>query len=386
MCPRERHITRSDPPRPSRDEARESPAGDRARARRRGSVSSYPSRGWGSRGGIVEVPLPDGGGAPGRLGMPGRPGRAGVSSRRGNSPTTRGVRADRVGVVLARRRSQGRIGAGVSGVASASSVPWLVKPRLATVDAVNRGLGLVPRGEQRCPCSVQGRRRPAWLWPRLTTRTLGGDGAEGLRLLRVRADAGERGERSARAHAGLTLSHAGRGSGGRRSCSRIELVAEVDEPRWVQAGRPGSSTRRWKASWSGAGVVFDETASGLVPATRGEGDAAAMPDPPRAHEDVRGHVASPSAVEQTAGGRSGAEEPSIGAPPGLRWTPRVNGRGLGPGRGAFIGRHPSGDHARVAAEAEAGGSPSSEAPPGWLTRHAVGRSPRISPAAGSGPG
>jgi len=46
------------------------------------------------------------------------------------------------------------------------------------------------------------------------------------------------------------------------------------------------------------------------------------------------------AVENTAGGRFGAEEPSIGAPPGLRRTARVNGRGLGSGRGAR--RHPSG--------------------------------------------
>jgi len=38
------------------------------------------------------------------------------------------------------------------------------------------------------------------------------------------------------------------------------------------------------------------------------------------------------AVENTAGGRFGAEEPSIGAPPGLRWTAHVNGRGLGPDR------------------------------------------------------
>jgi len=77
------------------------------------------------------------------------------------------------------------------------------------------------------------------------------------------------------------------------------------------------------------------------------------------------------AVEKTTGGRSGAEEPSIVAPPGLRWTAHVNGRGFGPGRGAFIRRDPSGDHVMVAAMAEAGGSPSSEAPPGWLIRQTV---------------
>jgi len=49
-----------------------------------------------------------------------------------------------------------------------------VKPRRVAVDALERGLGLVPRREQRCPCSVQGRDRPARLRPRRSTRTLGG--------------------------------------------------------------------------------------------------------------------------------------------------------------------------------------------------------------------
>jgi hypothetical protein len=43
------------------------------------------------------------------------------------------------------------------------------------------------------------------------------------------------------------------------------------------------------------------------------------------------------AVENAAGGRFSAEEPSIGAPPGLRWTAHVNGRGLGSGRRASNG-------------------------------------------------
>jgi len=36
--------------------------------------------------------------------------------------------------------------------------------------------------------------------------------------------------------------------------------------------------------------------------------------------------------------------------------------------------------------AEAGASPSSEVPPGWLTRHAARQIPMISPAAGRSPG
>jgi len=49
--------------------------------------------------------------------------------------------------------------------------------------------------------------------------------------------------------------------------------------------------RRPGAAWA---PVFDETASGPGPVTRGDGDAAALPDPPRVQEDVRGRVASPS--------------------------------------------------------------------------------------------
>jgi hypothetical protein len=71
------------------------------------------------------------------------------------------------------------------------------------------------------------------------------------------------------------------------------------------------------------------------------------------------------AVENTAGGRTSAEEPSIGAPPGPRWAAHVDVRGLGSGRALGL---PFGDHVMVAAGAEAGGSPSSEAPPGWLIR------------------
>jgi len=49
------------------------------------------------------------------------------------------------------------------------------------------------------------------------------------------------------------------------------------------------------------------------------------------------------AVENTAGGRYSAEEPSIVAPPGPRWIAHVDVRGLGSGRA------PSGAHVMVAA-------------------------------------
>jgi hypothetical protein len=66
------------------------------------------------------------------------------------------------------------------------------------------------------------------------------------------------------------------------------------------------------------------------------------------------------AVENTAGGRYSAGEPSIEAPPGPRW-PHTWTLGVSASRGA--GRRPSGAHGGCG-RAEAGGSPSSEAPPG----------------------
>jgi len=109
------------------------------------------------------------------------------------------------------------------------------------------------------------------------------------------------------------------------------------------------------------GVVFDETAVRPSRATRGDGDAAAMPGPPRAQEDVRGRVASPS------GGREHRR----------REVRRRGAADRGSARTASnptcerTGPRPLRDHVMVAATAEAGGSPSSEAPPGWLIRQAV---------------
>jgi len=58
MCPRKRHVSRGGVPCPSQGGSPEGPAGGLAQAGRRGSVSSYPSRGWGSRGGIVSGTAP----------------------------------------------------------------------------------------------------------------------------------------------------------------------------------------------------------------------------------------------------------------------------------------------------------------------------------------
>jgi len=116
-------------------------------------------------------------------------------------------------------------------------------------------------------------------------------------------------------------------SGDRRRVLADRRVAEVGELR-SPPGRKGEGRehlgdgRRPGAAWA---PVFDETASGPSLVIRGDGDAAALPDPPRVQEDVRGRVASPSAVEKTAGGRFGAEGPSIAAPPGLRRATGVIG-------------------------------------------------------------
>jgi len=106
---------------------------------------------------------------------------AGVSSQRGDGLATRGVRADRVGVIPAHQRSRGRNG--------------------------SRRTGLRPR-------------------PDLTRETS--------------ADGGRRRDRasvSSLRRAASPLLGAG-GSGGQRSCSWIDLVAEVDERRKVQAEGP----------------------------------------------------------------------------------------------------------------------------------------------------
>jgi len=88
-------------------------------------------------------------------------------------------------------------------------------------------------------------------------------------------------------------------------------------------------------------------------------------------------------VENTVHGRQGAEGPSIVAPPGPRLAAHVDVRGTAPARA--LGR-PFGDHVTVATNAEAGGSPSSEAPPGRRIRKAVRQAPVSRRRKANGPG
>jgi len=108
--------------------------------------------------------------------------------------------------------------------------------------------------------------------------------------------------------------------------------------------------------------VFDETAA--EPGRRPEATGMRQRCWIRRGAQQRTSEATSSArhaVENTATGRCSAEEPSIGAPPGPRFTPHASVRSPG-------SRHV----VMVVANAEAGGSPSSEAPPGRLLRRAEG--------------
>jgi len=155
------------------------------------------------------------------------------------------------------------------------------------------GFGLAPRGEQRCPCSLQGGRRVR-LRPRLGVnlrrRRRGGAPAPSCPSRCRRAKQVER----ASARRPCPRTRVGDQAVG-STCSRIAWVAEVGERRSLQVERPGEgSLGDGRRPGAVRAVVFDETASGPIRATRGDGDGAAMPHPPRAQEGVRGRVASPS--------------------------------------------------------------------------------------------
>lgn len=297
-------------------------------------------------GGIAEGAAPDGAG----------PDSAGVSSRRGSGSMTRGVRADRVGEKLSSGRPQGR--RPKRGGPRREGRPWPVKTRLVIVLAAGRGFGpdlrrssagrKVGEGPARRhhPSLVQGLSRSC---EASVTRAgaaceLRGSGA---------------GERSARAHGRAARD-------GDQAvvwvCSRVVVVAEVDERRLVQtcqrvrglapwlpfAGAPGAKGRRkpgrggesheHASSDTGGGllvipraeresgtrdrgrehsamedvlaqrraVAFDEAAAAQGTAIRGDGDAVLpareRPGPRRiANEDVRGSVASPAHGRQHRG-------------------------------------------------------------------------------------
>jgi hypothetical protein len=173
---------------------------------------------------------------------------AGVSTRRSSDLMTRGVRADRVGVAPAPGRPEGQTREGTVATAQAErrkrrTRPWreplrTVRPLARETSAggrLHRRTGLRPRTAVRwwsCSCSVRGRRGRGF--GRAHDTTLGGDGAEGLRLCRAPAEAGERRRRSARAHAGgapASEARIGRSSGGARGSS------------WLQKSTSGARSR-----------------------------------------------------------------------------------------------------------------------------------------------
>jgi len=242
-----------------------------------------------------------------------------------------------------------------------------VKPRLASAGVSTWGLG-PSSSSGGATRSRYGDRSSGGAPAPPLGRFLGGDvsGGFGSRARSRRPKgrrAGGQGRRSARAHAGLGP----RIQDGDRtvpwSCSRVESVAEVGEGRPSSPRGLGSSVVDGRRPGTAKTVAFDEAAAepGLLP--RGEGDAAAMLDPPRGTRRTSEVVSQARrAVENAAGGRGSAEEPSIGAPPGSRSVTSGIPSGIEGGCG----------------RAEAGASPSSEAPPGWLIRYADRRGSRTS--------
>ena len=143
--------------------------------------------------------------------------------------------------------------------------------------------------------------------------------------------------------------------------------APVEAPdRAARAAREpgGGSTRRWKAPWSDQAVTFDEAAVEAGLAVRGSGGRPKGRRRARriATEGVRGHVACSVRGRKHRDRERLPEGLSIAAPPGPGGA--VLGWDLGP-------KSPC--HRRGGRDkAEAGGSPSSEAPPGqeWHPREA----------------
>jgi len=120
-------------------------------------------------------------------------------------------------------------------------------------------------------------------------------------------------------------------------------------------------------------------------AIRSDGDTASRPDPRRVvTEDVRGDVAS-SARGRKHRDREVQRGGAVDRGPARTALCRSRGRSGHSPRNALSGA-PSGDHVMIAAQAEAGGSPSSEAPLGRLIRQGGSAGSRASPPPGSGPG
>jgi hypothetical protein len=248
---------------------------------------------------------------------------AGVFSRRGNGVTTRGVRADRVGVLPAHGRSQGRAGEG----------PWPVKPRRVAVGAVARGFGPVPCGGQRCPCSVRSEAsgaRERTLAPR--SRTRGGDQAVGgrargsswLQKSTSGAWSWPKGHGSSPLAPLLTQASSAGESAPEAGSRRRKPPAREQRHRW-RAPRDPTRTRASGARARGREHSAMEGVlawPGPLSLTRRRPGRAWRPEAMGMRQRCRirrgrtrtSEVMSQArpVVENTAGGRFGAEEPSIG--------------------------------------------------------------------------
>lgn len=205
----------------------------------------------------------------------------------------------------------------------------------------------------------------------------------------------------------------GRGKGSRghrsrfgrfdRSCSWIVLIAEVDERRLAchrtvsglasppkgaegrtgvgsrnavakpragggfpvksaQAG--GGSTRRWKAPWPVEAVVFDETAAEAGLASGETGEAKAELGMPVRRKPGRRSPGATWASEATSPARRAGENTAAGGyrrrGRRSRHPPGPSGISFAPYQGYYPGYRVA---TRWASRAEAGGSPSSDAPP-----------------------
>jgi len=132
---------------------------------------------------------------------------------------------------------------------------------------------------------------------------------------------------------------------------------------------PSLARRRWKA--------------GLP--NRSDGDAASRPDPRKfVTEDVRSDVVSPARGRKHRD-REVQRGGAVDRGPARTALCRSRGRSGQSPRNALSGA-PSGDHVTMAAAAEAGGSPSSEAPLGRLIRQGRAAGTQTSSPPGSGPG
>jgi len=379
----------------SQDVLRRPPAGGLAQAGRRGSAGSYPSRGWGSCGGIVKGVVPS------RARRPAAP-----ESPAGGATVSRREVSERIGSgkalfgPAAKRPGEG----GLLGESRwwacrmrlRPSGPWPVKPRLVAADRRRGASASCSQAGGGCPSRCQGCGRLARLRPSLAVRTPGGGASERLRSLFCAAIAGESRRRRAgrveRASARTPGSlHARRRSGGPAVVLAGWLVAEVDERRWVHgretaglalwlpresagssrgenAPEAGSRWRkpraheqrhRWRAprdptrrresvvrargrehsSMEGALARQEQSPLTRRPrapgrAARGDGDAVAIPDPPRVAARGRQRSCRELGTRSNTPRPGGAAQRSRdrGSVPGLRCATHVNAQGPGPGR------------------------------------------------------